>query len=121
MGDGPSGGSSRGGRSRYDRNRRLRLAVVLSVVGSAYATTVEDSVYVEETHRGQGIGKLLLAELVRLGHAGGFHAVMARIVDGNEASIRLHGGCGFELVGTEREVGRKSGRWLDVVVMQRLP
>jgi L-amino acid N-acyltransferase len=86
----------------------------------AYSTTVEDSVYVEASRRGEGIGKLLLAELLRLATLQGFHAVMARIVDGNEVSIRLHAGCGFELVGTEREVGRKFGRWLDVVVMQRL-
>ena len=45
---------------------------------------------------------------------------MARIVGGHDASIRLHAGLGFEIVGTEREVGRKFGRWLDVVVMQRL-
>ena len=50
----------------------------------------------------------------------GFHAVMARIVDGHEASIALHQKCGFDMVGVEREVGRKFGRWLDVVVMQRL-
>ena len=86
----------------------------------AYATTVEDSVYVDDSRRGQGIGTLLLAELVRLATLQGFHAVMARIVDGNEVSIRLHAACGFELVGTEREVGRKFGRWLDVVVMERL-
>lgn len=45
---------------------------------------------------------------------------MARIVGGHEASIGLHRACGFELVGVEREVGRKFGHWLDVVVMQRL-
>ena len=44
---------------------------------------------------------------------------MARVVDGHEASIALHRACGFDLVGVEREVGRKFGRWLDVAVMQR--
>ena len=57
---------------------------------------------------------------MRLGTVHGFHAVMARIVGGHEASIALHRPCGFELVGVEREVGRKFGRWLDVVLMQRL-
>jgi phosphinothricin acetyltransferase len=46
--------------------------------------------------------------------------VIARITGENKASIGLHAGCGFELVGTEREVGRKFGRWLDVVEMQRM-
>ena len=86
----------------------------------AYATTVEDSVYVHRDHQGRGIGKALLSELVTTATAHGFHACMARIVGGHEASIALHAACGFEVVGTEREVGRKMGRWLDVVLMERL-
>ncbi len=86
----------------------------------AYATTVEDSVYVRDDCRGLRLGHTILSELVRLGTVHGFHAVMARIVGGHEASIGLHTACGFELVGIEREVGRKFGRWLDVVLMQRL-
>ena len=86
----------------------------------AYATSVEDSVYVDASARGQGAGRLILAELVRLAGLHGFHTVLGRIVGGHEASIALHRACGFELVGVEREVGRKFGRWLDVVVMQHL-
>ena len=86
----------------------------------AYATTVEDSVYVRRDRRGTGCGRAIVGELTRLGTVHGFHAVMARIVGGHEASIGLHSACGFELVGIEREVGRKFGRWLDVVLMQRL-
>jgi phosphinothricin acetyltransferase len=86
----------------------------------AYRTTVEDSVYVDSKARGAGVGRGLLSELLRLAGAHGFHAVMARIVGGHEASIALHRACGFELIGVEREVGRKFGRWLDVVLMQHL-
>jgi L-amino acid N-acyltransferase YncA len=86
----------------------------------AYSTTVEDSVYVRRDQQGQGVGRLLLAELVAVATSHGFHAMMARIVGDHEASIRLHASLGFDVVGTEREVGRKFGRWLDVVVMQRL-
>lgn len=86
----------------------------------AYATTVEDSVYVHHDYRGKGIGRVLLEELVRLAEAHGFHAAMARIVGGHETSISLHRACGFELVGIEREVGRKFNKWLDVALMQRL-
>ena len=86
----------------------------------AYSTTVEDSVYVHQDYRGQGVGRLLLEDLVVLARVGGFHAIMARIVGTHEASIRLHRACGFELVGVEREVGRKFAHWLDVALMQRL-
>jgi phosphinothricin acetyltransferase len=86
----------------------------------AYSPTVEDSVYVHPDRRGQGIGRLLLDELLRLAMDHGFHSVVARIVGNHEASIALHLGCGFALVGTEREVGRKFGRWLDVVEMQKM-
>ena len=86
----------------------------------AYNTSVEDSVYVRRNRQGLGVGKLLLASLLDAATASGFHAVMARIVDGHEASIGLHASLGFDRTGVEREVGRKFGRWLDVVVMQRL-
>ena len=87
---------------------------------AAYATTVEDSVYVHADHQGRGIGRRLLDALVDTARAHGFHAVMARIVADHEASIALHTACGFEVVGHEREVGRKFGRWLDVTLMERL-
>jgi phosphinothricin acetyltransferase len=86
----------------------------------AYSTTVEDSVYVNRQRRGGGVGKALLEELVWTATAHGFHAMIARIVGGHDASIALHRGVGFDVVGTEREVGRKMGRWLDVVVMERI-
>jgi len=84
----------------------------------AYSTTVEDSVYVDQHFRGRGIGSLILAELVRLATHHGFHTVVARISGDNAASVTLHARQGFELVGVEREVGRKFGHWIDVTVMQ---
>jgi phosphinothricin acetyltransferase len=86
----------------------------------AYSTTVEDSVYVRRDQQGKGVGTLLLGELVALARSHGFHTMMARIVGGHDASIALHRALGFEFLGTEREVGRKFGRWLDVDVMQLL-
>ncbi len=86
----------------------------------AYSTTVEDSVYVRRDQHRRGVGRAVLTELVRLATVHGFHAVIGRIVGGHRASIGLHEACGFEVVGVEREVGRKFGRWLDVVVIERL-
>lgn len=86
----------------------------------AYRTTVEDSVYVHPGSQGLGVGRAVLGEAVILAQAHGFHTVVARINSDSQGSIGLHHACGFALVGTERQVGRKFGRWLDVVVMQRL-
>lgn len=84
----------------------------------AYATTVENSVYVHRQARGRGVGEVLLRELIATAQESGFHSLIARIVGENEGSIRLHEKCGFTLVGTEIEVGRKHGIWLDVVEYQ---
>ncbi len=86
----------------------------------AYATTAETSVYVDAAARGRGVGRALLDQLVETARAHGFHALIARIVGGHEASIALHTAAGFEVVGHEREVGRKFGRWLDVTLVELL-
>jgi len=86
----------------------------------AYNSTVENSVYVRQDQRGAGVGVALMTELMDRASQHGFHAVIARIVGDHEASIGLHRRLGFEEVGVEREVGRKFGKWLDVMVMQRL-
>ena len=87
---------------------------------AAYSTTVEDSVYVDRRRGGEGIGTALLTRLLDVARASGFHAVIARIESSGAASLALHSRCGFELVGIEREVGRKFNRWRDVAVMQCL-
>ena len=87
---------------------------------AAYRTSVEDSVYVWRDLAGQGIGRLLLTELLKMAADSGFHAVFARINATGEASIALHRRLGFELVGIEREVGRKFNRWHDVALMECL-
>ncbi|MGI9602205.1 MAG: GNAT family N-acetyltransferase [Acidimicrobiales bacterium] len=87
---------------------------------AAYRTSVEDSIYLHRDYRGRGLARALLEELLALATKHGFHAVFAKIVGGHEASIGLHEALGFERVGVEREVGRKFGRWLDVVLLQKL-
>jgi phosphinothricin acetyltransferase len=86
----------------------------------SYATTVENSVYVDSAHRGEGVGRALMERLIELASQHGFHSVIARIGGDNVASIALHQACGFTVVGVEREVGRKFNKWLDVTVLQRL-
>ncbi len=85
-----------------------------------YRTTVENSIYVDPSAQELGIGSRLLEELLVVATSSGFHAVIARIGGRNDASIALHEKHGFITVGVEREVGRKFGRWQDVVVMQTI-
>tara|TARA_B100000959_G_scaffold282970_1_gene350658 strand:+ start:112 stop:660 length:549 start_codon:yes stop_codon:yes gene_type:complete len=85
-----------------------------------YRTTVENSIYVDSSIRKFGAGSRLLEELLIVATRSGFHTVIARIGGGNDASIALHEKHGFTTVGVEREVGRKFGRWQDVVVMQTI-
>ena len=85
---------------------------------AAYRTTVENSVYVSRRHPRMGIGRTLMDHLIGIAADSGFHSIVARIEASGTASRRLHEACGFELVGIEREVGRKFNRWLDVAVMQ---
>ena len=85
---------------------------------AAYRPTVENSVYVDLAFQRRGIGRLLMDELVIRARMHGFHSVIARIADGNPGSIALHEVLGYKVVGVERQVGRKFGRWLDVTEMQ---
>ncbi|MCH7997918.1 MAG: N-acetyltransferase [Chloroflexi bacterium] len=85
----------------------------------AYRFTAENTVYVRADMRGKDVGKALLGRLLEAAAENGFRTVIARIAAPNPASVRLHRRFGFRRVGVEREVGRKFGRWLDVVVMQK--
>jgi phosphinothricin acetyltransferase len=87
---------------------------------SAYDYTVEDSVYVRDDVRGQGVGKALVADLLRRAQAAGFRQMLAVIGDSeNTGSIGMHASLGFSRAGILRATGIKFGRWLDVVIMQK--
>lgn len=83
-----------------------------------YRTSVEDSVYVHREHHGKGVGSAVLAGLIDVAKIHGFHAIFARVVGPQQASVALHERHGFSLVGVEKEVARKFGRWHDVALMQ---
>jgi phosphinothricin acetyltransferase len=85
----------------------------------AFHRTVEDSVYVHRTERGQGLGALVLGRLIELARERGHRSILARITGVNEPSMRLHERLGFRLVGVEEETAFKRGRWLDVAILQR--
>jgi phosphinothricin acetyltransferase len=87
---------------------------------SAYRYCVEDSIYVRDDVRGQGVGKALVLALIEHATTRGMRQMIAVIGDSeNVGSIGVHASLGFHMVGTLRAVGVKFGRWVDVVSMQR--
>ena len=87
---------------------------------AGYRTTVENSVYVHRDHQRRGVGRLLLTALLDVARDSGFHTVVARIDSQSAGSLALHRSLGFVEVGVERQIGRKFGRWLDSVIMQKM-
>ncbi len=85
---------------------------------AAYARTCENSIYVADGVRGQGIGAALLLALISAAQTSGFEQMIAVIGGGEPASVALHSRCGFVQVGRLRNVGFKFGRMLDTVYMQ---
>ncbi len=85
-----------------------------------YRYTVEDSVYIHHEHVGKGLGRALLAELIRQCESAGFRQMVAAIGDStNIASVRLHEEFGFAMVGTLKAVCWKFNRWIDSILMQK--
>ncbi|EAU43274.1 putative phosphinothricin N-acetyltransferase (antibiotic resistance) protein [Fulvimarina pelagi HTCC2506] len=86
----------------------------------AYNWMVEDTIYLAREARGQGLGTLLLADLIARSEALGFRQMIA-VIGGadNNGSIRVHARQGFEMIGTMKATGLKFGRWIDTVLMQR--
>ncbi len=88
----------------------------------AYRHTVEDTVYLAPGATGRGLGRMLLAELLARAGQTGARQMIAVIADAgadSEASVALHRAFGFADVGRLTAVGRKHGRWIDTVLMQR--
>lgn len=85
----------------------------------AYRFTVEDSVYVREGLAGQGIGSLLLSEIIKICTAKGYRQLMAVVGDASPPSVSLHQRHGFTLAGTFKSVGYKFGAWRDTAMLQR--
>lgn len=86
---------------------------------AAYRYACENSIYICHDRLGQGIGTALLAALLEACEACGFRQVIALIAGTEPASVALHARAGFVEAGRLRSVGRKHGRWIDVLYMQR--
>ncbi len=93
----------------------------LSPVSSrcVYRGVAEESIYIAESARGQGIGKLLLAALVEASEQAGLWTLQTGIFPENKVSIHLHEVCGFRVLGLREKIGQMDGVWRDVVFMER--
>ncbi len=86
----------------------------------AYRFCLENSIYVADAAKGQGVGRTLLAELITRCETRGARQMLAVIGDAaNAGSIALHSSFGFQHCGKLEGAGWKFDRWLDVVLMQK--
>ena len=84
----------------------------------AYRLTCENSIYIAQDRRGQGLGTALLRALIDAASAAGFRQMIAVIGGGEAGSVALHTALGFAHAGRMHSIGRKHGLWLDTVYMQ---
>jgi phosphinothricin acetyltransferase len=84
-----------------------------------YGGVVENSVYVAEQTRGEGVGLALLERLAASTEAAGIWTIQTGIFPENVASVRLHERAGFEVVGRRKRLGKLRGVWRDVLLLER--
>jgi L-amino acid N-acyltransferase YncA len=115
----------------WDRKHTLRLVATdddrvlgwaaLAPVSSrrCYRGVAEDTIYVAAAARGRGVGGRLLGALVERAEQDGVWTIEAGIFPENEASLRLHEGVGFRVVGVRKAIGKRDGLWRDTVLLER--
>jgi phosphinothricin acetyltransferase len=86
---------------------------------AAYRGVAEVSVYVTESHHGKGVGRRLLAELIRAAENAGIWTLQASVFPENHATIRLHEAAGFRTVGRRERIAQLDGVWRDTLLLER--
>ena len=85
-----------------------------------YAGVAEVSVYVDEAHRGQGIGEVLVNHLIKRSEETGYWTLQGGIIKENTPSRELSKKCGFREIGIREKLGKMdNGKWHDVVLVER--
>ncbi|MCB9246715.1 MAG: N-acetyltransferase [Flavobacteriales bacterium] len=99
----------------------VRGWVALAPVSSrkAYAGVAELSIYVHPAFQRMGIGKLLLMRLIEESESFGFWTLTSTVFPQNQATLHLHYGCGFRLVGRRERIGVLNGIWQDTFILER--
>lgn len=86
---------------------------------SCYEGVAEVSVYVAHAHQRQGIGRVLLMELIRESERNGIWSLLSVIHEENKASIHLHEQCGFRYIGYREHIAQLDGIWRTTVMLER--
>ena len=85
---------------------------------AGYRFAGETATYLDRSVRGQGLGTRLKEAVIARCRAVGYHHLVAKVFADNTASVRYNLRLGYEVVGTQREIGRRGGRWIDIVILQ---
>ncbi|MBB5516394.1 phosphinothricin acetyltransferase [Rubricella aquisinus] len=88
--------------------------------GPGYAHTMELTIHLAKRARGQGTGRALMAALEEVARARGVHSLWGGCSGENPGAVAFHERCGFTRVATLPQVGRKYGRWFDLVLVQKI-
>lgn len=94
------------------------VALAPTSARACYSGVVESSVYVAEGTRGRGVGRALMEALIASAQAGGIWTIQAGMFPENEASVALHEGLGFRLVGRFERIAQLDGVWRDTVLLE---
>ncbi|WP_448071148.1 N-acetyltransferase family protein [Georgenia yuyongxinii] len=91
---------------------------------AVYAGVVEHSLYVAPAASGRGVGRALLAELIRSTEAAGIWTIQSSVFPENTTSLALHRAAGFRQVGVRRRIARMTtgplaGHWRDTILLER--
>jgi len=106
--------------TRRDAGREFLVADDQFRGGNGYRHAMEHTIILSEAARGRGVGRALMAAIEAHARRGGAHTMVAGVSAENEAGVSFHLALGYETVGRLPQSGRKFGRWLDLVLLQKI-